>query len=97
MPSVAASLGWRLTACLLALLLVAGCVPAANVPLPSASVVPEATPDPEVVVAGSPLPTVGLAADVAASPLPTARAGREPLRLVVLHSNDNWGETEPCG
>jgi hypothetical protein len=20
-----------------------------------------------------------------------------PLDLVVLHTNDNWGETEPCG
>lgn len=22
---------------------------------------------------------------------------RLPLELVVLHTNDNWGETEPCG
>ena len=22
---------------------------------------------------------------------------RAPLDLVVLHTNDNWGETEPCG
>jgi hypothetical protein len=21
----------------------------------------------------------------------------EPIELVVLHTNDNWGETEPCG
>ena len=20
-----------------------------------------------------------------------------PMELVVLHTNDNWGETEPCG
>lgn len=20
-----------------------------------------------------------------------------PLQLIVLHTNDNWGETEPCG
>ena len=26
---------------------------------------------------------------------PTPVAG--PVRLVVLHTNDNWGETEPCG
>lgn len=26
-------------------------------------------------------------------PAPTAR----PMGLVVLHTNDNWGETEPCG
>jgi hypothetical protein len=28
-----------------------------------------------------------------ATPLPTPA----PLRLVILHTNDNWGETEPCG
>jgi len=22
---------------------------------------------------------------------------RESMQLVVLHTNDNWGETEPCG
>ena len=22
---------------------------------------------------------------------------RAPLELTVLHTNDNWGETEPCG
>lgn len=22
---------------------------------------------------------------------------RESIELVVLHTNDNWGETEPCG
>jgi hypothetical protein len=27
------------------------------------------------------------------TPVPTPA----PLRLVVLHTNDNWGETEPCG
>jgi hypothetical protein len=31
------------------------------------------------------------------SPLPTPGAARGGLKLVVLHSNDNWGETEPCG
>jgi hypothetical protein len=25
------------------------------------------------------------------------RATPMPIRLVVLHTNDNWGETEPCG
>jgi ABC-type glycerol-3-phosphate transport system substrate-binding protein len=24
-------------------------------------------------------------------------AVREPIELVILHTNDNWGETEPCG
>lgn len=29
------------------------------------------------------------------TPVPTATP--TPLRFVVLHTNDNWGETEPCG
>jgi hypothetical protein len=33
------------------------------------------------------------------SPLatPAGASAREPVDLVVLHTNDNWGETEPCG
>ena len=27
----------------------------------------------------------------------TAGVTLAPLDLVVLHTNDNWGETEPCG
>jgi hypothetical protein len=27
------------------------------------------------------------------TPIPT----REPIQLVLLHTNDDWGETEPCG
>ena len=29
--------------------------------------------------------------ELAAEPTP------EPIEMVVLHTNDNWGETEPCG
>lgn len=28
---------------------------------------------------------------------PAAGLTPSPLDLVVLHTNDNWGETEPCG
>lgn len=28
---------------------------------------------------------------------PTPEPTRAPLQLVILHTNDNWGETEPCG
>jgi hypothetical protein len=28
---------------------------------------------------------------------PTPEAAPDSLELVVLHTNDNWGETEPCG
>ena len=35
---------------------------------------------------------------LAASPATfTPKDRREPMQLVVLHTNDNWGETEPCG
>jgi hypothetical protein len=27
------------------------------------------------------------------APMPTSK----PVQLTVLHTNDNWGETEPCG
>ena len=88
-------------------LLVAGCGPAAAPPLPSATVpaageteipatatIPPATPTRSLPIATvSPAP----ATDAATSPLPTPGAAREALQLVVLHSNDNWGETEPCG
>ena len=32
-------------------------------------------------------------------PVPTALPAvtPEPISLIVLHTNDNWGETEPCG
>jgi len=30
-------------------------------------------------------------------PTPTPVPVPEPIQLVVLHTNDNWGETEPCG
>ncbi len=106
---------------LLALLLLAGCGPAATPAepltttpatdasrsLPSTAVssattaVPAAAPT-FVELPVSPLPTPGSAADPAGeelsiSPLATATAAPEGLPVVVLHSNDNWGETEPCG
>jgi hypothetical protein len=40
-----------------------------------------------IALTGSPLPTPSAAATTLA----------EPVRLIVLHTNDNWGETEPCG
>lgn len=41
----------------------------------------------------SPLPMVTETPALASIPVSTA----EPLELIVLHTNDNWGETEPCG
>jgi hypothetical protein len=31
------------------------------------------------------------------TPLPVPTVLPDPMQLVVLHTNDNWGETEPCG
>jgi|GEM_PF-3120901 len=36
---------------------------------------------------------LGSTATRQAAPSPTA----SPVELTVLHTNDNWGETEPCG
>ena len=30
-------------------------------------------------------------------PTPTTAPTPAPIQLTVLHTNDNWGETEPCG
>ena len=30
-------------------------------------------------------------------PEPAMESTLEPIDLVVLHTNDDWGETEPCG
>jgi hypothetical protein len=59
----------------------------ASSPLPTASAVPAQT-----LAVPSVVPLVPTQATVA---LPTATP--EPVQLVVLHTNDNWGETEPCG
>ncbi len=101
--------GWLL-GCVMALLLVAGCgagasqiVSTATLPADAVTQAPPfaTSPAPESgptrELASSPLPTPEPTAGEATSPLPTAGAAREPLQLVVLHSNDNWGETEPCG
>ncbi|MGD8624253.1 MAG: hypothetical protein PVF47_10710 [Anaerolineae bacterium] len=72
-------------AALLALLL-AGCG-STVVPGGEEQVSPLATPAIE-----TPLPPTQAAT---ASPAPTPTPS--PLALLVLHTNDNWGETEPCG
>ena len=90
---------WWQSAGLLALsLLVAGCETAPGtldqsaLPSPTRelssldqSALPSPTPAPTV------LPTV---AAPTATPTPTQSPA---VQLIVLHTNDNWGETEPCG
>lgn len=46
------------------------------------------------VVAGG-LLVAGCGSGTAATPEPTPLP--EPIALTVLHTNDNWGETKPCG
>ena len=71
---------------LLVLCLVAvGC--ATDTPGPGSAVSP---PQPVLPVATSTVvPT--------ATPEPTSTPTAAPVQLVILHTNDNWGETEPCG
>lgn len=71
---------------LLFALLIAAC--SATTPVGS-SVSPLATGS------ASPLPTASAVPTETVIPSPTPT--REPVQLVVLHTNDNWGETEPCG
>lgn len=57
------------------------------------------------LVADSPLPTptaieaptATLVPTFTPQPTPTLLPTPAPGQIVVLHTNDNWGETEPCG
>jgi hypothetical protein len=50
-------------------------------------------------------PDEGARQDTQVSPLaglsplatPAGALAQRPIDLVVLHTNDNWGETDPCG
>jgi hypothetical protein len=50
---------------------------------------PTAAAEPTLAPMSTPAPTVTPAS--ALTPAPAQ------IELVVLHTNDNWGETEPCG
>jgi hypothetical protein len=44
--------------------------------------------------------TVGVSVPVPTStsvPTPTLTPLPDPIELTILHTNDNWGATEPCG
>ena len=64
----------------------------ATAPAPTALVevgaTPEEAPSEEALSATAPVVPTD-------TPEPTATPA--PLQLVILHTNDNWGETEPCG
>ena len=81
--------------CFLALsLAVAGCG--------SEAATPESDLQQSPLAVFSPLPTATsmlTATPTPTTPAPTATPVPTPgsSQLVVLHTNDNWGETEPCG
>lgn len=60
-------------------------------PLPTATAVPTAGTVPTATAA--PADT----APPTTMPTPTPRLAPNAGQLVLLHTNDNWGETEPCG
>jgi hypothetical protein len=93
--------------CLLALsLAAAGCASQAAVPdadlqespLVAFSPLPTATPN----FTATPVPTEPPPAPTAtqmptSTPTATLAPALGSMELVILHTNDNWGETEPCG
>lgn len=87
----------------LSLLLLVGCG-AEDTPEPGLQRSPLATGEegggaPVLPTEVSPLPTpmASPSATPPATPTPPPPAAMAPLPLLVLHTNDNWGETEPCG
>ena len=54
---------------------------------------------PDTGLSSSLLPTRTALPIPTLTPIPTATAipTQERIQLVLLHTNDNWGETEPCG
>jgi 2',3'-cyclic-nucleotide 2'-phosphodiesterase (5'-nucleotidase family) len=85
-------LGLGMVAVLMFLSLVAGCGGATPEADSQLSPVADAQTSPLV-------PTRALAPTVMLSPtpVPTATPPAAPVQLTILHTNDNWGETEPCG
>lgn len=85
-------LGLGIVAVLMLLSLVAGCGGAT--PETDSQVSPPANAQTSPLV-----PTRALAptAMLSPTPAPTAPPPPAPIQLTILHTNDNWGETEPCG
>jgi len=93
-------------ACLLALsVVIMGCGTTTPEARPSAVALSQVSPLPTLESEPTPTPTPAALSQV--SPLPTPASELAPtltpastlasIQLVVLHTNDNWGETEPCG
>lgn len=62
-----------------------------------ASCATEPAPTALVELGAMPEETPSATAPVVPTDTPEPTATPAPLQLVILHTNDNWGETEPCG
>ena len=84
---------WMILLLLIPGLLLAGCGPDSADPGQQRSPLPTASEEGNSRVSVLSTPTEPLDR---MTPLPSAA---DPLRqqLAILHTNDNWGETEPCG
>lgn len=83
-------LKWWIAALLILSLILASCgTSTPGTRLPTSTVVQSVLESPLAPPTATPTSTP----EPTATPLPTAA----PVQLTVLHTNDNWGETEPCG
>lgn len=85
-------------------LLLAGC--GADLPESGTQLSPLATEQGEASVSVLPTATLPLPTDTPVPPTdtplpptdtPVPPTARPDVHLALLHTNDNWGETEPCG
>ena len=87
---------WWIAGQLILSLIVAGC--ASGTPgkeLPPSTVAQSVLQSPLAPPTGA--PTVTPEPAPTPEPTPTQAPTVAPIQLTVLHTNDNWGETEPCG
>jgi hypothetical protein len=66
-------------------------------PSPSAFAPSQVSPLPTPVLQPSPSAVVPSQVSPLPTPTPEPAAAPAPNQLLVLHTNDNWGATEPCG
>jgi hypothetical protein len=87
---------WWVAGLLLLSLLLAGCESATpGQGLPTSTLAESVLQSP--LVPPTAAPTSTLKPTSAPEPTPTLALTAAPVQLTVLHTNDDWGETEPCG
>ena len=81
---------WWIAGLLILTLIAAGCGTATpEAGQPASTLAQSVLPSPSVPPTAAPTSTP--------EPTPTSVPTAAPIQLTVLHTNDNWGETEPCG